>query len=93
MRPCWLGGGGGGHPVKKDLKVKHSLAKPCLRDQSTVKTNAKCQKISTLPAGDSWDQNQCLNIQAVHRPLRVYFYGLCLYSCFSLFNLLSILFL
>jgi hypothetical protein len=30
--------------LKIDLKVKQSLAKPCLRDQNTVKKNAKSQK-------------------------------------------------
>jgi hypothetical protein len=49
----WPGGGVEGVLLKTDRKVKQCLDKPFLRDQSTVKTNAKSQKTSTLPAGET----------------------------------------
>jgi hypothetical protein len=81
IRPGWPVGGVWGILLKTDLKVKH-----CLRDQSTVKTNAKSQKISTLPAGDSGDQNQYLNQQTVQRSLCVYLTD---YVCLPAFSFQS----
>jgi hypothetical protein len=48
-----------------DPEVKQCLVKPCFRSQSRVKINAKSQKISTLPDGDSGDQNKYINQQTV----------------------------